>query len=71
MTSETRGLDGSNLAEASPLVFTRNFSNLNSSLNVVSISLSLSIMIGGGCGIAISGRLEVEMTPEISGLGGS
>ena len=39
MTSETSGLGGAHLDEASPLGFTRLFSDLDSSLNVASISL--------------------------------
>ena len=43
MTSETSGLGGAHLDEASPLVFIRLFSDLDSSLNVASISLSINI----------------------------
>ena len=39
MTSETSGLGGAHLDETSPLVFTRLFIDLDSSLNVASISL--------------------------------
>ena len=39
MTSETSVLGGAHLDEASPLVFIRHFGDLDSSLNVASISL--------------------------------
>ena len=39
------GLGGTHLDEASPLVFSRHFSDLDSSLNVASISLSISITV--------------------------
>ena len=43
MTSETSGLGGSRLEHVSPLVFTGHFSDLDSSLNVASIYLCISI----------------------------
>ena len=43
MTSETSGLVEAYLDEDSPLLFTRHFSDLVSSLNVASISLSINI----------------------------
>ena len=45
MTSETSGLGGSRLEHVSPLVFTGHFSDLDSSLNVASISLCRPICI--------------------------
>ena len=44
MTSETSGLGGFRLEHVSPLVFTGHFSDLDSSLNVTSISLCICIM---------------------------
>ena len=69
MTSEIGRLGGAHLDEAGPSVFTRLFSELDSSLNVASISRSISITVEAGCGISISGGPEVEMTSETSGLG--
>ena len=45
MMSETRELGYAQLDEASSLLFTRYFSDLDSSLNVASISLSISITV--------------------------
>jgi hypothetical protein len=42
ITSETSDLGGSRLVHVSPLVFTGHFSDLDSSLNVASISRCLS-----------------------------
>jgi hypothetical protein len=71
MTSETSGIGGSRLDHASPLLFTGHFSNWDSSLNVASISLCISITVEAECGIVYCDRPEVEMTSETSGLGGS
>ena len=71
MTSETSGLGEVHLDEAGPLVFTKHFSDLDSSLNVAAISVSISITVEAGCGMTILGRPEVEMTSETSALGGA
>ena len=55
MTSEISELGGAHLDEASPLVITRLFIDLDSSLNVASISLYISITVEAGCGMTISG----------------
>ena len=44
MMSETSELGGAHLDEASSLVFTRLFSDLDSSLNVASFCLSINIV---------------------------
>ena len=45
MTSETSGLGGSRLEHASLIIVTGHFSDLDSSLNVASISLCISITV--------------------------
>ena len=64
-------LGASRLVLASPLVFERHFSDLDSSLNVATISLSISMAGVAECVMANCDRPEVDMKSELSGLDAS
>ena len=53
------------------ILFTGHFSDLDSSLNVATISLSISMAGVAECVMANFDRPEVDMTSEINGLGAS